>query len=201
MLTRLPPAAAVPAQGGTVPHQSTRVQPRGINRAADLHDSCGGRMHSTATRQPLGQASVRSQETIMKNYIFTVLAAVSLTVALAVCAVAAPEDGPGITAEFKLSSPAVSLGEPVILSYRITNSSGVPIQIDWQKEDLARGSWQSFKLPPWLDVKIADSLGHTVPFKTDVRRAYAVDRWVQYPAPTLAVGASRDADVLLSLWF
>jgi hypothetical protein len=110
-----------------------------------------------------------------------------------------PARSQAIKCDISLVNSKPSLGEPIVLNYKLTNTSTEPVEIDWQHEITSLRNSGPNNLPPWLGITFIQSLGREIPCVPDTRWKMSGVR--SEPPPILQPGMSREEQIVLSLWF
>lgn len=106
-----------------------------------------------------------------------------------------------LAVHFRLLAERASLGEPIVLNYRIENTGPGPIEVDWQREDISLASYKREVLPPWLQITVTGPSGQQIPFTPDPRKEYVGDTASGTPRSRLDAGRAREGQIVLSTWF
>ena len=99
-------------------------------------------------------------------------------------------------------SEPIMLGQPIILTFKITNVSNRAVYVDWRGENLALSNASERKLPPWLSVNVLTETGRPVPPLPQGVWPYTYAGGIQgNPVSEIAPGGVRQGSIVLSQWY
>src|SRR5436190_18701426 len=104
-----------------------------------------------------------------------------------------------LTVTWTIQSHRVTLGEPILLSYKVTNNSSGPISVHWKGENLVRSHDRIPTPPPWLTATVSSRSGVPVARVAEPTSPYTpADVMIAEPRKELAPGTSREGALVLS---